>query len=98
MEIIIKIKVEDFINNNLNNVINNQLPPEIIDALHNANLNYQSFQIEVKNKISAIKNFAQVSNSEKKLKRSAGNSESKGIPDIASSLDNASKDQKRYFK
>ena len=55
-------------------------------------------QIEVKNKISAIKNFAQVSNSEKKLKRSAGNSESKGIPDIASSLDNASKDQKRYLK
>ena len=55
-------------------------------------------QIEVKNKISAIKNFAQVSNSEKKLKRSAGNSESKGIPDIASSLDNASKGQKRYLK
>ena len=55
-------------------------------------------QIEVKNKISAIKNFAQVSNSEKKLKRSAGNSESQGIPDIASSLDNASKDQKRYLK
>ena len=55
-------------------------------------------QIEVKNKISAIKNFAQVSNSEKKLKRSAGNSESKGLPDIASSLDNASKDQKRYLK
>ena len=50
MEIIIKIKVEDFINNNLNNIINNQLPPEIIDALHNTNLNYQSFQIEVKNK------------------------------------------------
>ena len=55
-------------------------------------------QIEVKNKISAIKNFAQVSNSENKLNRSAGNSESKGIPDIASSLDNASKDQKRYLK
>jgi hypothetical protein len=55
-------------------------------------------QIEVKNKISAIKNFAQVSNSEKKLKRSAGNSESQGIPDIASSLNNASKDQKRYLK
>jgi len=55
-------------------------------------------QIEVKDKISAIKNFAQVSNSEKKLKRSAGNSESQGIPDIASSLDNASKDQKRYLK
>ena len=55
-------------------------------------------QIEVKNKISAIKTFAQVSNSEKKLKRSAGNSESQGIPDIASSLDNASKDQKRYLK
>jgi hypothetical protein len=55
-------------------------------------------QIEVKNKISSIKTFAQVSNSEKKLKRSAGNSESKGIPDIASSLDNASKDQKRYLK
>ena len=55
-------------------------------------------QIEVKNKISSIKTFAQVSNSEKKLKRSAGNSESQGIPDIASSLDNASKDQKRYLK
>jgi len=55
-------------------------------------------QIEAKSKISAIKNFSEVSSSEKKLKKSAGNSESKGIPDIASSLDNASKDQKRYLK
>ena len=50
MEIIIKIKVGDFINNNLNNIINNELAPEIIDVLHNANLNYESMQIEVKNK------------------------------------------------
>lgn len=50
MEIIIKIKVGDFINNNLNNIINNELAPEIIDVLHNANLNYESIQIEVKNK------------------------------------------------
>ena len=50
MEIIIKIKVGDWVNDNLDNMVNNQLPPQIIDALHNVNLNYESMQIKVNNK------------------------------------------------
>ena len=50
MEIIIKIKVGDWVNDNLDNLVNNQLPPQIIDALHNVNLNYESMQIKVNNR------------------------------------------------
>ena len=60
MEIIIKIKVGDWVNDNLDNMVNNQLPPQIIDALHNVNLNYESMQIKVNNnnkKIAHIKNY-----------------------------------------
>ena len=60
MEIIIKIKVGDWVNDNLDNMVNNQLPPQIIDALHNVNLNYESMQIKVNNnnkKVAHIKNY-----------------------------------------
>lgn len=51
-----------------------------------------------KSKISSIKNFIEISKSAKRLKSSAGNSQSQGIPDIASSLNKVSEQQKRYLR
>jgi hypothetical protein len=53
---------------------------------------------EAKSEISSIKTYIEVSKSSKKLKSTAGNSESQGIPDIAQSLNKISEQQKRYLK
>ena len=49
-------------------------------------------------KISSIKNYTEVSKSAKKLKSSAGNSQSPGIPDVASQLNKVADQQKRYLR
>jgi hypothetical protein len=51
-----------------------------------------------KSKISAIKTYIEVSKSAKKLRSTAGNSESQGIPDVASQLNKVSEQQKRYLR
>lgn len=51
-----------------------------------------------KSQINSIKTYVEVSKSEKKLKRSAGNSESIGVPNLASQLNKVSEQQKRYLK
>ena len=51
-----------------------------------------------KTDISSIKTFIEVSKSAKKLKSTAGNSESQGIPDIASGLNKIATQQKRYLR
>jgi len=51
-----------------------------------------------KSKISSIKNYTEVSKSAKKLKSSAGNSLSPGIPDVASQLNKVADQQKRYLR
>jgi hypothetical protein len=51
-----------------------------------------------KSDISSIKTFIEVSKSAKNLKSTAGNSESQGIPDIASQLNKISTQQKRYLR
>jgi len=53
---------------------------------------------EAKGDISSIKTFIEVSKSAKKLKSTAGNSESQGIPDIASGLNKIATQQKRYLR
>ena len=55
-------------------------------------------QNSAKNKIGSIKSYIEISKSAKKLKSSAGNSQSQSIPDIASSLNKVSEQQKRYLK
>ena len=54
--------------------------------------------IDAKSEISSIKTFIEVSKSAKKLKSTAGNSESQGIPDIASQLNKIATQQKRYLR
>jgi HPt (histidine-containing phosphotransfer) domain-containing protein len=49
-------------------------------------------------KISSIKNYTEVSKSAKKLKSSAGNSQSPAIPDVASQLNKVADQQKRYLR
>lgn len=51
-----------------------------------------------KSKISSIKDYTEVSKSAKKLKSSAGNSQSPGIPDVASQLNKVADQQKRYLR
>jgi hypothetical protein len=51
-----------------------------------------------KTDISSIKSYIEVSKSAKKLKSTAGNSESQGIPDIASGLNKIATQQKRYLR
>jgi len=51
-----------------------------------------------KSKINSIKNFTEVSKSAKKLKSTAGNSLSPGIPDVASQLNKVADQQKRYLR
>lgn len=51
-----------------------------------------------KSEISSIKTYNEVSKSAKKLKSTAGNSQSKGIPDLASGLDKIAEQQKRYLR
>ena len=51
-----------------------------------------------KTDISSIKTYIEVSKSAKTLKSTAGNSESLGIPDIASGLNTISTQQKRYLR
>ena len=51
-----------------------------------------------KSEISSIKTYIEVSKSAKKLKSTAGNSESQGIPDIASQLNKIATQQKRYLR
>jgi hypothetical protein len=53
---------------------------------------------DAKSDISSIKTFIEVSKSYDALKRTAGNSESQGIPDIASGLNKIATQQKRYLK
>jgi len=53
---------------------------------------------DAKSQISSIKSFIEVSKSAKVLKSTAGNSESKGIPDIASGLNKIATQQKRYLR
>ena len=53
---------------------------------------------DAKSEISSIKTFIEVSKSAKKLKSTAGNSESQGIPDIASGLNKIATQQKRYLR
>jgi hypothetical protein len=53
---------------------------------------------DAKSEISSIKTFIEVSKSSKALKRTAGNSESQGIPDIASGLNKIATQQKRYLR
>ena len=48
--------------------------------------------------ISSIKTYIEVSKSAKKLKSTAGNSESQGIPDIASVINKIATQQKRYLR
>jgi HPt (histidine-containing phosphotransfer) domain-containing protein len=49
-------------------------------------------------KISSIKNYTEVSKSAKKLKSTAGNSQSPAIPDVASQLNKVADQQKRYLR
>ena len=51
-----------------------------------------------KTDIASIKTYIEVSKSAKKLKSTAGNSESQGIPDIASGLNKIATQQKRYLR
>jgi hypothetical protein len=51
-----------------------------------------------KSDISSIKTYIEVSKSAKALKTTAGNSESKGIPDLASGLNKIAEQQKRYLR
>ena len=51
-----------------------------------------------KSDIASIKSYIEVSKSAKKLKSTAGNSESQGIPDIASGLNKIATQQKRYLR
>jgi hypothetical protein len=51
-----------------------------------------------KSQINSIKTFVEVSKSDKKLKSSAGNSESPSIPNIASGLNKVADQQKRYLR
>ena len=53
---------------------------------------------DAKSEISSIKTFIEVSKSSKALKKTAGNSESQGIPDIASGLNKIATQQKRYLR
>ena len=53
---------------------------------------------DAKSEISSIKTFIEVSKSSKVLKKTAGNSESQGIPDIASGLNKIATQQKRYLR
>ena len=53
---------------------------------------------EAKSDISSIKTYIEVSKSAKVLKSTAGNSESQGIPDIASGLNTIATQQKRYLR
>ena len=53
---------------------------------------------DAKSEISSIKTYIEVSKSAKKLRSTAGNSESQGIPDIASQLNKISEQQKRYLR
>ena len=53
---------------------------------------------DIKSDINSIKSYIEVSKSAKVLKSTAGNSESKGIPDIASQLNKISQQQKRYLR
>jgi hypothetical protein len=53
---------------------------------------------EAKSDITSIKTFIEVSKSAKKVKSTAGNSESQGIPDIASGLNKIATQQKRYLR
>ena len=53
---------------------------------------------DAKSQISSIKTYIEVSKSAKKLKSTAGNSESLGIPDIASQLNKIATQQKRYLR
>jgi len=57
----------------------------------------QSFD-SAKSKINSMKTFVETSNAAKSLKRSAGNSLSKGTPQLASSLDKIATQQKRYLR
>jgi len=51
-----------------------------------------------KSKISSIKTYIEISKSAKQLQRSAGNSQSESISNLASSLDKISTQQKRYLR
>ncbi len=51
-----------------------------------------------KSEISSIKTYIEVSKSAKKLKSTAGNSQSESIPDIASQLNKIATQQKRYLR
>jgi len=51
-----------------------------------------------KSKISSIKSYIEISKSAKQLSRSAGNSQSESISNLASSLDKISTQQKRYLR
>jgi HPt (histidine-containing phosphotransfer) domain-containing protein len=51
-----------------------------------------------KSQISSIKTFIEISSATKQLKSSAGNSFTQSAPKIASSLENISKQQKRYLR
>jgi len=53
---------------------------------------------DAKGQISSIKTYIEVSKSAKVLKSTAGNSESQGIPDIASGLNKIATQQKRYLR
>ena len=53
---------------------------------------------DVKSDINSIKTFIEVSKSAKKLKSTAGNSESPAIPDVASQLNKIATQQKRYLR
>ena len=53
---------------------------------------------DVKSDINSIKTFIEVSKSAKKLKSTAGNSESPSIPDVASQLNKIATQQKRYLR
>ena len=51
-----------------------------------------------KSQISSIKTYIEISSSAKQLKSSAGNSFTQAAPKIATSLENISKQQKRYLR
>lgn len=53
---------------------------------------------DIKSDINSIKTFIEVSKSAKKLKSTAGNSESPSIPDVASQLNKIATQQKRYLR
>ena len=61
-----------------------------------ADLN-QSFD-SAKSQINSIKTYKEISAGEKQLKSSAGNSFAKSTANLNSSLDNISKQQKRYLR